>query len=74
MRKLWQHQRVQLRMRREQVSGFVLLNPELRGVSGFKGLFYKPLEKHAVLTHLDIRRVSGFVLANPDIRFERDTR
>jgi hypothetical protein len=33
MRKLRQHQRVQLRMRRERVSGFVLTNPEPKGVS-----------------------------------------
>jgi hypothetical protein len=61
MRKLRQHQRVQLRMRRERVSGF-------------KGLFCKPLEKHLVLTHPDLKRVSGFAVANPDIKFERETR
>jgi hypothetical protein len=48
MRKLRRHQRVQLRM--------LVIR-----VSGFKGLFYKPLEKQVVLT-------------NPDIKEERDTR
>jgi hypothetical protein len=29
-------------------------------VSGFKGLFYKPLEKQVVLTNPEVSRVSGF--------------
>ena len=74
MRKLRQHQRVQLRMRRPRVSGFVLTNPELKGISRFQGLFYKPLAKYLVLIRPDQKRVSGLVLANPDIEFERDTR
>jgi len=61
MRKLRQHQRVQLRMRRERASGF-------------RGLFYRPLEKHLVLTHPDLKRVSGLAVANPDMKFERETR
>jgi len=74
MRKLRQHQRVQLRMRRERVSGFVFTNPEPNDVSGFKGLFYRPLEKHPVPTHPDLKRVSGLAVANPDVKFERETR
>jgi hypothetical protein len=74
MRKLRQHQRVQLRMRREPVSGCVLTNPEPKGVSVLKGLFSKPLEKHPVLTHTDLKRVSGLAVANPDMKFERETR
>ena len=61
MRKLWQHQRVQLRMPVTGSSGFVLANPDVNRVSGFKGLFYKPLNKKVVP-------------ANSDIAMERDTR
>ena len=45
-----------------------------RKVSGSKGLFYKPLERHLVLTHPDLKRVSGLAVANPDMKFERETR
>jgi hypothetical protein len=37
-------------------------------VSGFKGLFYKPLEKQAVLANPELNWVSGFVLANPELK------
>jgi hypothetical protein len=38
-------------------------------VSGFKGFFYEPLEKQAVLANLKLNWVSGFVLANPELNW-----
>jgi hypothetical protein len=46
--------------RSSRVSGFVLTSPELKNGSGFRGLFYKPLDKKVAL-------VNPEVITNPGV-------